>query len=388
MLNRRQFLVSAASLAGLTLLGGLPAAARLEGNERSVPDDRMLVLVHLFGGNDALNTVVPVGDARYRKARPRLALSLGDTLELSGGLRLNQALKPLLPMWEADKLAIINGVGYPGANQSHFISSDIWHTGRVQTRGSAPEGWLGRCLDLTGWTGVSVDRTLARALWARKSQPLSVKVPDQFKLRRGEVFASHLDAMYAQKELPRHLRSTYTRMRSAMKQVARSLENCPGEKLTPNDFGKALKTILALMPAARIYHTTLPGFDTHSGQTDRHPKMLDLVARGLSEFWAALEEKGWADKTTVVVYSEFGRRMDENASGGTDHGAAGTTFVLGNHVRGGLHGEYPDLADLESGNLRHTVDFRTVYAALLEGWLEADAAAILGGRYPKLRLFG
>lgn len=371
-MNRRQFLLASAGLAGLALLR--PAFAQEQ-------PERMLVLVHLFGGNDALNTVVPVGDSRYRRARPTLALGSDQLVGKRQGLALHGALAPLLPLWESGKMAIVNGVGYPNSNQSHFISSDVWHTGRSSA--TMGDGWLGRYLDLAGASAVNVDETLTRALWSSRTQPLCVRSPGSFQLvERDREMVELIGSMYADGPDP-HLGATYREMSRAFKRLAR----CPGEERRSNDFRQSLAAVLALMPEANIYHTTLSGFDTHSNQSGKHHEVLSTLATGLAEFWKELERRGWADRTTVVAYSEFGRRVQENGSGGTDHGAAGVSLVLGPSVRGGFQGDYPDLGDLDKGNLRHTVDFRRLYAGLLEGWLEVDSARVLGGRFEALPLF-
>lgn len=372
-MNRRQFLLASAGLAGWALMGPSFASTGMP--------DRMLVLVHLFGGNDALNTVVPLGSRRYRTARPRLALDASQVVGARGGLGLHGALSPLLDLWESGRLAVINGVGYPHSNQSHFISSDIWHTARASA--TRDDGWLGRYLDLAGASAVNVDDTLARALWSSRTQPLCVRSPQAFVLEEKDAdLVELMESMYRSSH-HEHLSATFREMRRATRRLA----GCPGEARRSNDFKDSLAAVLALMPEATVYHTTLSGFDTHSNQSDKHHEMLGKLATGLADFWKELERHGWAERTTVVVYSEFGRRVEENGSGGTDHGAAGVSLVLGPSLRGGFHGDYPDLEDLDDGNLRHTVDFRQLYAGILEGWLRVDSRQVLKGSYEPLRLF-
>lgn len=356
-MKRREFLQATLALAGVMMLPEVSWAA---------PSGRKLVMIHLFGGNDGLNTVID-DRAAYRRLRPRLALK---GLGLERGLALHPALEPLLPLYRSGKMALVNGVGYPDPDRSHFTSADIWHT--AVREGSSPTGWLGRFLDREGGEAVNVGGTLTRALYASKSQPLCLKNPDQFRFARPEDRAQ-LAGMYA--DFGGHLGQTFGRLEGALDHC----HACEGERFSSGDFGKSLGVIARLLPFGRVFCTALSGFDTHSGQLDRHARVLSELAEGLAGFMRAVD-----DRTLVVVYSEFGRRVEENASGGTDHGTAGPLFVLGSRVKGGLYGEYPSLDHLEEGDLVHTVDFRQVYATLLGRWLGGDPTAVLGGRFEAL----
>ncbi|GMU55415.1 MAG: hypothetical protein AMXMBFR33_45610 [Candidatus Xenobia bacterium] len=361
-MKRRDFLKATLAMAGVMMLPEIPLAAT----------PRKLVLVHLFGGNDGLNTVIS-DNALYRKLRPRLALKSDQVLPLKSGLGLHRALEPLMPHWQAGQLALVNGVGYPEPNRSHFTSSDIWHTAVV--RGTARYGWLGRFLDNSGAGSVNVGPTLTRALYAQSAQPLCLKTPDQFRL---EANQAELSAMY--RDFGGHLGSTFASLEKAVDHC----HSCPGESVATGDFGKSLDVILRLLPQGQVFCTALSGFDTHSNQSKRHAEVLSELAGGLAAFMAALKRRGQDRDVLVAVYSEFGRRVEENASGGTDHGTAGPLFVLGPGVKGGLYGEVPSLSNLKEGDLVHTVDFRAVYSTLLSRWLQADASAVLGGHFPAL----
>lgn len=348
-LTRRGFLAGVAASAVL-LLGDLPAHAA---------PGRKLVMVHLFGGNDGLNTLVPRGSARYRRARPSLALAEDALLPLGHGMAAHPALGPLLPHWERGRVAAVQGVGYPDSSLSHFHSTEVWHTA------GRDRGWLGA----TGLEGVGVDPEPTLVL----GEALRVRDPQEFRLDLPEPERALLRGLYARHD---RLGPTWARMEEGMRRLGRP---CPGEAMPPGDAGQALSAVLRLLDTARVFHVTLGGFDTHSGQADRHARALGEAAAALAAFARA------APDTLVVVYSEFGRRVEENASGGTDHGAAGPVLLLG-PVRPGLHGEHPSLADLEDGNLRHAVDFRQVYATVLRDWLGLDPNPLLGGSFQGLRL--
>ncbi|MCE7871963.1 DUF1501 domain-containing protein [bacterium CPR1] len=361
-MKRRDFLKATLAMAGVMMLPEIPMAAT----------PRKLVLVHLFGGNDGLNTVVS-DSSLYRKLRPRLALKADQVVPLKSGLAFHRALEPLMPIWQTGRLALINGVGYPEPNRSHFHSSDIYHTAVL--RGTARYGWLGRFLDSNQAGAVNVGSTLTRALYAKIAQPLCIKTADPFRIQGHQA---ELSAMY--RDFGGHLGSTFAHLEEAMDHC----QACPGESVSSGDFGKSLDVILRLLPHGRVFCTALSGFDTHSSQPKRHAEVLSELARGLAGFLAALRRRGQDRDVVVAVYSEFGRRVEENASGGTDHGTAGPLFVLGTGVKGGLYGEVPSLSNLKEGDLVHTVDFRAVYSTLLSRWLQADASAVLGGNFPAL----
>lgn len=372
-MDRRSFLLSMAGAGGLALLGQWDDVLAAPG--RTTP---LLVVVHLAGGNDGLNTIVP-SDRAYRTARPTLAL--GDALPLRSGLGMNPAMAPLHALYQRRLVAVVNGVGYDHPNRSHFRSAEIWQT--ADPVGAPPYGWLGRYLDVSRQRGVCVDATLNRSLWAKGAPVLSVDTPEAFRFTHPDpVVESALSDLY--RDSPPHLADTWHRLDDAVKRLGRlpKADGMPG-----TDAGKALRTVLQLMPTAQVYHVTVSGFDTHIDQRNRQAKVWQELSEALSAFWSALEARGLAVRTTLMLYSEFGRRVEENASGGTDHGTAGPVFLVGHGVRAGLSGAYPSLSDLDEGDLRHSVDFRSVYAGVLEGWLGTRARDVLGPHPPALPLF-
>lgn len=361
MISRRHF------LGGLLAFSSLPGL----GATRPAGTGRRLVLIHLLGGNDGLNTVVPSTDPRYRKARAGLALPTGELLALGSGLGLHPSLAPLHELWQRRQLAIVQGVGYPSPNRSHFLSSDIWHSGATRVGGS--DGWLGRLAALRGWDTLQVDQqSLCRALWG--GEALCVDPGQEARLDWPPQLLRPLAGLYARAEHP-HLRKTYADMQSLARRP------CVGERWKGAPLRQALGTMLELWPRGRIFHTSLGGFDTHGGQPERHARALGELATALADFYAELQRRDWHKETLVLVYSEFGRRVEVNASLGTDHGGAGPVLLLGGAVKGGFYGEHPELGNLLDGDLRHGVDFRQVYASVLSGWFETDSRSILGGSF-------
>lgn len=359
-MKRRDFLQGLLALGAFSMM---PAPGRAAGARR-------LVMIHLFGGNDGLNTVIPWKDAAYRKARPGLALK--DVLQLQSGLGLHPALAPLLPLWQRGKMAVVQGVGYPDPNRSHFISADIWQSAGMGSN----DGWLGRLAAARGWDTVQVDdRALCRALWqpAESSKvSLCVRSDQPAAPARPAWMEGALKGLYG--GCPQtYLGHTYARLGA-----------CHGENWKGAPLQASLRAMLDLWPQGRLFHTSLGGFDNHSDQLNKHSKALGELATALAEFYGELQRRGWEKDTLICVYSEFGRRVEENASGGTDHGGAAPCFLLGGGVKGGLYGEHPSLTRLVDGDLALGFDFRQVYASILEDWLEADARIVLGREFGKI----
>jgi uncharacterized protein (DUF1501 family) len=268
-------------------------------------------------------------------------------------------------------MAIVQGVGYPDPNRSHFISADIWQSAGSPTA----DGWLGRLAASQGWNSVQVDdRSLCRALWTpagSQSVPLCVQHDQPAPAARPAWMESALGQLYANCEQS-HLGATFARLKS-----------CQGEHWDGPPLRASLRAMLDLWPQGRIFHTSLGGFDTHGDQGPRQAEALNQLASGLAEFYGELQRRGWDKDTVIAVYSEFGRRVEENASQGTDHGGAAPLFLLGGRVKGGLYGEHPSLTRLVDGDLAHGHDFREVYATLLD-WLGAESRTVLGREFGKI----
>ncbi len=381
-------------------------------SKSGVPDDRVLVIVQLSGGNDGINTVIPFGEDAYYTARPSLAIPETDVLRIpaaaggasSAGVGLHPALGPIREMMEMNLAGVVQGVGYPNPNRSHFSSMDIWHTGNTEDANN--HGWLGRALDhvpdRTGLEAVSIGNEAPLALLGQQQRPVSFANAQLFrwsgrdlepplseaydKIRHADSTA-HTDdgdplAFINRTALDAEVAST--KVRKAVGQKPKTDWDAKGNGLA-YQLMNVSKMIRAELPT-RIYYVNLGGFDTHANQLNSHQRLMTQFAQAMKGFYDELEATGHRSRVVTMAFSEFGRRVRQNASAGTDHGCAGPTFVFGDAVNSGLLGQYPSMTDLDKGDLIHTVDFRSLYTDLLEGWMKLDATAALGAKFPSAGL--
>jgi uncharacterized protein (DUF1501 family) len=364
---------------------------------------RVLVVVQLGGGNDGLNSVVPYGDPLYYGARPNLAIPRGQVLPLSEYVGFNAALGPLKALYDGGHLAVVQGVGYPNPNRSHFRSTDIWTSARPEV--IEQTGWLGRYLDAQcsgedrPLRAAGIGDSVSRLFWTGQSIVPAIGSVEGFDLQTDARFPNDrtnrietfklLNADGGGQSYGDYVgRAALDALDTAaqLKRIAATYRSAVQYPDTP--FARGLQTIAKLLSAdlgTKIVHITLGGFDTHAGQARTHNTLLKTVAEGVEAFMRDLEGLGRADDVAVMTFSEFGRRVTENGSAGTDHGAASSLYLIGGGIRAGLFGEHPSLADLENGDLKYTLDFRAVYGTLLGDWLGADPAAVLGdGAFPRL----
>lgn len=382
-MHRREFLQWSAAAAGVAVL-----APRFALSAPAARYTNLLVLIELKGANDGLNTVVPYADPAYYALRPRIAIRREDVLRLDERFGLHPSLAPLLPLWSARELAVVQGLGYPNPNLSHFRSIEIWDTASRADE-YLHEGWLARA-----FASVPVPASFAAdgvAIGSNDFGPLAGGGARTIALASTEQFARQ--ARLAQ---PAHAAGNgalahILKVESDIVQAAGSLG--PGGTLRTDfpqgAFGNAVRTaaqVIGSSGGVAAVRLSLAGFDTHQNQPAIHANLLKQLAEGLAALKSALVELGRWDSTLVVTYSEFGRRAQENGSSGTDHGTANVHFALGGRVAGGFHGAPPRLDRLEAGNLVHTVDFRSLYATVLERWWGIPSAAALGGRYATLEL--
>lgn len=389
----------------LQIAGAVPLGFGLRGSGSLVPggDDRVLLVVELVGGNDGLNTVIPVDDERYAKLRPKLAVVRKGAHALGDGTALHPALHRLAGHVAAGRGAVVHGVGYPRPDRSHFRSRDIWHTAdpshtRVQT---GTTGWLGRSADqlsgkTAGFPAAAVGALeVPLALRARRANVPSLRRVEDFQwlqARASEpiVAADPMRAVVAatspqaRDDLRTFVGETGSAAVGLADDLAATLARYRPRAVYPEtQLGRDLQLAARLCIAgfgARLLHTGFPGFDTHARQLPAHAGLLAQLDEALDALLQDLVAHGAADRVTVLVHSEFGRRVAENASQGTDHGAAAPVFAWLGSIRGGPHGPVPDLGRLDDGDLIASCDFRSVYADVLR-WLELDATSVLGGDF-------
>jgi uncharacterized protein (DUF1501 family) len=397
--SRRRFLMQLASGSAVMSLGArAPAFLTMAAAAEVTPQsDAILVVVQLTGGNDGLNTVIPYRDDEYYKARPKLAIPAEDVVRINDQFGFHPAARGLADLLQAGKLAVVQGVGYPEPNRSHFESMDVWHT-CSRKGGPRTTGWLGRFLDdmrpTPGRDAPAIhvgSEKQPLALAADAVRVPSMASPEEFRLERDDQQLGNLIAEVPSHEAPQadallgYLTSSTTSAFAASKRITEALGSDDSPvKYPETELAARLKTIAQLIDAGlstRIYYVELDGFDTHSQQAAAHAALLRQYAGAMSAFMEDVAHRGHGDRVLTASFSEFGRRVAENASAGTDHGAAAPVFLCGAHVRPGLTGEHPSLVDLEDGDLKHHTDFRQVYAALLERWLRATSSPILGGRF-------
>jgi uncharacterized protein (DUF1501 family) len=393
MLNRRTLLKRSAFLSLAPMVPGFLArtAAALEPRH----DDRVLVVVQLDGGNDGINTVVPFGDENYARLRRELRLPTAKLCKLGDGVGLHPAMRAAADLMQNGRLAIVQGVGYPNPNRSHFESMAIWQTARVDHPADGSPGWLGRALDAApaarGPAAVHIgDQSLPRALFARRSVATSFADASDLTLTLpGSAAASTMPAGPGGDDVAsfvhRSVSDAYATA-AELQAAARSGRGASG-RYPATELARRLDLIARSLKSgnrARVYYVIQPGYDSHAVQMPAHDRLLRELSGALKAFLEDLATGQLADRVLVLCFSEFGRRPEENGSLGTDHGTAGPVFLAGSSVRAGLAGKTPLLGDLQDGDLRWSTDFRSVYATILERWLAIPSAPVLGGRFEPL----
>lgn len=363
-----------------------------------VDPDNVLVVCQLSGGNDGLNTIVPYADPTYRTLRPTLGIADDQVLKVTETMGFHPSLDGLAQLFKDGKVAVIQGVGYPNPNRSHFRSMDIWQSASPDNK--LKYGWIGRSFDVRSATG---------AMSPVAGIGLSVEKPLALQADHASIpcFASLADiqSMVGDPDTERMLRQiqgtdaaqgTSTRViqqanKSALDAMAELKERLskfsPKQTYGNDPFGngfKQISQIVASSPATRVVYFSAGGFDTHSRQAEQHSKLLKNFSDALVAFQQEMEAAGKADKVIVLVFSEFGRRAYENGSGGTDHGKAAPMLLIGKKVKGGFHGPKPNLQQLDDGDVVFQTDFRQVYATALDNWMGVDSGQVLGESFQHL----
>ena len=398
-MNRRDFIRnSALASASMMVPGFLKAFGAGKNGLYSAPANttgKRLVVIQLSGGNDGLNCVVPFRNDLYYKARPSLGLKGDDIINITDDVALNSNLRGLADLFNNGSMAIINSVGYPNPNRSHFRSMDIWQSASDENQ-YVYSGWVGRYLDAScngtcakPYTAVELDDTLSLSLKGDEMKGLAFSNPgllqstSQNPIIRGvannyKPNNEHSEVEYLQKTLAETMESAdYIYAHSKTFKSSRSYPS--------NVFGNRLKTIAELICSgceSSVYYISLPGFDTHAAQKGHQQRALKTLSEGLSEFCKDLKDNNKFDETVIMTFSEFGRRVAQNASGGTDHGTANNIYVIsGKLSKAGIYNAMPDLQNLDEGDLIYNVDFRQVYATMLEKVLGSNSEKILGKKF-------
>lgn len=389
------------------LLPGTQGQTSLPG----VAQDRILVVLQLGGGNDGLNTVIPYGSPDYFRARPALAVAepggtarggAGVALELdaSKGLGLNPSLEALKSLYDDGLVSVVQGVGYPNPNRSHFASMDIWQTARLDGKG---DGWIGRYFD-NACNGtpipegsVNIGRSAPLAMMGSIQKPVSFESAELFRWLGDDVHEALRDPYQqinragavgqpAEGSQRDFLMRTALDAQVASERIRGAVRKQPLVRYPQSDIARQLQIVGALIRdglGTRVYYVSKGGFDTHANQPGSHGNILRQVAEAMRAFNDDLKAQGNHERVLTMVFSEFGRRVQQNASQGTDHGTAAPMFLMGTMVRPGIIGTHPSLTDLDAGDLKFGIDFRSVYASVLEEWMQSPPEKVLGGAFAK-----
>lgn len=403
-LTRRELIKKGGIIAiGLSAPAWLSSIARADVLKTSkggvIDPDGVLVVIQLSGGNDGLNTVVPFTDPKYYELRPHLGIPADKVLKISDKLGLHPAMPGLADLYKQGKVAVIQNVGYPKPNRSHFKSMDIWNQANPDS--SLSYGWIGRHLD-----AVQVNKKLnpvyALGLSTEKPKALDankVSVPCFASLADIQSMVGDPDAERLLRTISSGAGTNEERLVQmanaaafdAMVELKEKLKTfSPKEAYGKSKFGVGLQQIAQLVatsPMTRVVYFSTGGFDTHANQAKQHEELLAGFSEAIQAFQKEMEAIGKDKKVTVLVFSEFGRRSYENASAGTDHGAAAPMFLIGSRVKGGFYGPIPNLNDLSDGDLKFAIDFRQVYATTLDQWMGGESEKVLSGKFQHLPVF-
>ncbi len=393
-------------------------------------DGTILVVLQMAGGNDGLNTVVPFSNDDYRRARPRIGIAANDVLKLDDNIGLHPSLTGFKGLYDSGNLAVIQGIGYPNPNRSHFRSTEIWQTAS-DSETFEQYGWLGRyfdnaCAGCDPTVGVNIGRQMPQAFAAKKPVGVSLENPQGYRYISNEKGAGNGEQSYRKLNEPDEnmamdahaangadsnsgdtigaIHGPTPRGGSALDFLERTAMDAQlsSDKIRAisskvenkgaypqSQLANSLKLVARLIGGGlptRVFYVSQGGYDTHTNQLPTQQRLLKDLGDSVKAFTDDMKAQGNMSRVLVMTFSEFGRRVAENANGGTDHGAAAPMFVVGDKVKAGLLGKYPSLAptDLTNGDIKYNVDFRTVYAGLLEGWLKTPSAPILGKQFAPL----
>ena len=380
-------------------------------------DGKILVVVQLSGGNDGLNTVVPYADDEYQRLRPAIGKKEAEILKLNNYIGLNNQLAPMKELYDNGLVSVIQGVGYPNPNRSHFRSMDIWHSG-IPEKEMTTNGWLGRYFDNTcqgtdPHAGIAIGDSSPLAMKGDRITPLSFERPENYRyngkdaeryqqLNGGVGAAPAQNGMNDSRGQDAHAtKSKIITPGSQLEFLTRTAMDAQvsSDRITNivntyqtaadyprNQYGNGLKTIAAMIRGnlpTRVYYVSLGGFDTHANQAGRHDNLMRDFSQGVGAFWKDMKEQKNDQRVLMMCFSEFGRRVQQNASQGTDHGAAAPMFLVGPAIqkKAGIIGQHPSLTKLDQGDLMFNIDFRNVYATVLQDWMDTPSKPILGQQF-------
>jgi len=415
-IGRREFLraglvfgAGAAGLAaGYAAVPDVFARAMYAAKQEKIVNEKVLVMIQLAGGNDGLQTVMPLADQAYRDMRPQLSKSVDEALPISKEFGLNKNLTGTKKLWDEGKVAIVQGVGYPKPSFSHFDSIRVWETADPDRR--QQDGWLGKTIadnyDSAGHplVGCACGTTgIPGALRDLQATLTVVNSQQSFKFNGGDEMEKAMGALYTSTPgiygalfdtAVTTARDTVAQLKTSAASYTPKAMYTDNAKLvysSKNQLAAALQLAAQLIvtgTGVKILHVTLGGFDTHYTQQQRHDDLMGYFDQAVSAFYTDLAAHGMSDRVLIATWSEFGRRPKENASAGTDHGTSAPVFLMGDAVKGGLYGAAPSLAKLDTGgNLAWNVDFRSVYQEILEGHLAVDAKEVFSQTFDKLAVF-
>lgn len=396
MLFKRKEFIQVGSLATASLM--LPKFLKAFEAGNLVPaGNKVVVVLQLSGGNDGLNTVIPVRNDLYYKARPKLGIDRMKALSLTSEAALHPALTGFKELYDDGSLGIINNVGYPNPDRSHFRSMDIWHTGSKATEYWS-SGWIGRYLDAQcngcdkPTQAIEIDDILSLSMKGERLKGIAVKDPKRLYGTANEKFFRDVLKDHASgtgEEPVDYLYKTMAETLSSADYIFKQSRLHPTSAEYPKtELGNSLKTIASLIFSdinTKVYYVSLGSFDTHINQAFQQQRLFTQMNEAVAAFVKDLKANGRFNDVLLFTFSEFGRRVSQNASGGTDHGAANNMLLLsGGLKQKGLINELPDLSDLNEGDLKHHIDFKNVYATILKKWLNADDQLILHGKYEQM----
>ena len=393
-IKRKEFL-QIGSLATASVM--LPQFLKAFEKKNMVPaGNKVVVVIQFSGGNDGLNTVIPITNDIYYRERPRLGIAKNKALSLTDYVGLNPALEAFKGLYDDGSLAVLNSVGYPNPDRSHFRSMDIWHSASASNE-YVNTGWLGRYLDAQckgcdkPTQALEIDDVLSLALKGKEKNGLAFTDPRRLYSRSNEKFYKDINASHQSSEATvDYLYKTMSETLSSADYIFQQSRLHPTNTLYPTtELGKNLKTIASLIMSdinTKVYYVSLGSFDTHVNQEAQQKRLFTELNDAVKAFTGDLKKNNRFNDVLMMTFSEFGRRVSQNASNGTDHGTANNMFFISGELKEkGILNDMPNLADLNDGDLKHKVDFQNVYATVLNKWLGSDDKKILGKQYDYLK---